>query len=298
MLKYMKRIGCSAATLAVAGNGVLYSRGYGWSDEENTVPARPETMIGIAGCDAPFIAASIRLLAEQGRLRLTESMLKVLPIAPRGSIKDKRVPSITIQNFLERKTGWDQDSFDQAVRAAQAQGFREPMPFNDLFGFLLIQPLKYAPGTREADCYFFYEALRHVIEKRSGRNSVDFFRNELFRPFNVAVVWEIAASGVPDNKGPAQVWNAVSGGPVCASAPFLCDFMRRFLFTGEFRPQGAYGVNRGSLPGATSLMLWRKDGIDAVVLFNGRGSVNHAEIEAELTTVIDELKRNRFKSDP
>jgi CubicO group peptidase (beta-lactamase class C family) len=298
LLKYMKKIGCSAATLAVAGNGILYSRGYGWCDKEYTIPTRPQTLIGIAGCDTPLIAASIRLLASKGRLQLTEPMHKVLPIAPRGVLKDSRVQTITVQNFLDRKTGWDEGSIGQAVHEAHAQGIRDPIPFEDLFGFLLIQPLKHAPGTREEDCYFFYEVLRHVIDKRSGRRSVDFFRNELLKDFNVLQVSEIAAAGVPDDMGPTQVWNAASGGPVCASAPVLCDFMRRCFFNGERRKPGAYGVNRGSLPGSTSLMVWGKDGIDAVLLFNGRGNVAHQEIEAELATVLDRLRQNAPKGAP
>ena len=54
MLKYRRKIGCSAASLTIArGQQTLYSRGYGWSDR-GTRPMHPDTPMGVASCDKPW----------------------------------------------------------------------------------------------------------------------------------------------------------------------------------------------------------------------------------------------------
>ena len=76
MVRYVNRIGCTAATLAVSDHGVtVHSRGYGWSDRDKKMPMLPNTMIGIASCEKPVTAAAIRRLAREGKLGLDEGLL-------------------------------------------------------------------------------------------------------------------------------------------------------------------------------------------------------------------------------
>ena len=85
MLKCLKEIGCSGATLTVArGDHTLYSRGYGWSDRGRKVPIHPDTPMSIGSCDKPLTAAMIRQLAQDGKLDLNASVLKLLKIRPAG----------------------------------------------------------------------------------------------------------------------------------------------------------------------------------------------------------------------
>ncbi len=77
MLDAMKRIGCSAAAMAVADHGtIVYSRGYGWMDKEKKTPTKPDTMIGIASCEKPVTAATVKQLARDGRLNLDVGCLR------------------------------------------------------------------------------------------------------------------------------------------------------------------------------------------------------------------------------
>jgi serine/threonine protein kinase/CubicO group peptidase (beta-lactamase class C family) len=284
MLKYRQRIGCTAASLAITQNGrPLYVRGYGWSDKEKTVPTRPDTLIGIASCDAPLIAASVRVLARTGKLGksvLKAPLFDLLKIKPRGQgVPDDRVRTITVQHFLDQAAGWDQGSFDQALKAARAEGFMDPISQEVVLGFLMTQPLKHPPGTnQQGACYPYVEALRYLVEKCSGRRSLEFVRSDVLRPLGIQAV---LAPDSPESKVVPTVWNLADGGPVCASAGALCQFMTVFDRNGERRKAGASGATWGSLEGCTSLMLWLPDGTSAVLLFNGRGSVSNQEIETE-----------------
>jgi hypothetical protein len=138
-----------------------------------------------------------------------------------------------------------------------------------------------------------YDWLRQVIVKTSKNNPVAYYRRELFQPNDARAMTQIAAPGSAEARGVPAVWNAHAAWPVCASAPALCRFMHFFRWDGEPRKQ-ANPVDKefwwGQLPGGLSLMMWRPDGIDAVVLFNGGGSVAAADLVRELGAVIDNLK--------
>jgi CubicO group peptidase (beta-lactamase class C family) len=293
MLKYMEKIGCSAAALAISFRGVLvYSRGYGWSDKAKTVPVQPDTMIGIASCEKPITAAAIRQLARSRKLDLNAGLFKLLKIEPKGEVVDGRVWDITIHHLLDHKAGWQGEPIDRAVKAARENGHKNPIPVETLLGFIMAQQLKDAPGTKYEYCNFCFDTLRHIIAKVSDRSPIDYFRQDLFRPYGIRREQRgFEAPSSPPRKGdPAHVWNK-DGGPVSASAPALCTFMRYFWLTGEPRDRdNPTWQKNGSLPGSTALMLWRPDGIDIVVLFNGRGKASHEEIKADLEQVIERLK--------
>lgn len=296
MLNAMKRIGCSAATMAVADHGTMvYSRGYGWVDKEKKTPIQPDAMIGIASCEKPVTAAAIKQLARDGRLDLDASLFKVLNVKPRGPVKDERMNKITVRHVLEHKAGWGSDPVSGVAAALRKSGVADPIPIESLLSLLMTQPLKNEPGTVSEYCNFGYETLRYMLEKFSGRRPSDYFRNILFKPDSVTGFY---GAGLPLHKNaPPLVWNAESGGPISASAPMLLKFMRSYWLTGEPRDSGnPLWVMYGSLDGSTAIMVWRPDGIDLVALFNGRGSVTHDEISRDLQAVIERLKENRGNS--
>jgi CubicO group peptidase (beta-lactamase class C family) len=314
MLNAMKRINCTSAVMAVADHGtVVYSRGYGWMDKEKKVPTQPNTMIGIASCEKPVTAASIRKLARAGRLSLDAKLFEFLRIKPQGQVVDDRMMKITINHLLEHKAGWGVDPVSEAAEAAKKMGFKnavpvearawnpvspgsadvfkDPIPIETLLGFIMTQRLKNEPGVKSEYCNFGFDALRHVITKVTGRPYIEYFQQELFRP---EVVREFKAHDLPRKKGDSPlVWNAETGG-LSASAPALLTFMRSYWLTGEPRDSGnPLWVMYGSLDGSTAIMVWRPDGIDLVALFNGRGSVTHDEISRALQAVIERLKENQ-----
>src|SRR5574341_280633 len=129
MLNAMKRIGCSASAISVADHGTMvYSRGYGWMDNEKKVPTQPHTMIGIASCEKPVTAAAIRRLAREGLLSLDAKLFEFLKIKPQGRVVDDRMMQITINHLLEHKAGWGTDPVTEAAEVARKKGFKDPVP--------------------------------------------------------------------------------------------------------------------------------------------------------------------------
>jgi serine/threonine protein kinase len=284
MLKYLTKIGCSAAALAVDQNGVpLHVRAYGGSAKKRARPVTAETMFPIGVGTGPLLAAAIRQLEEKKQLRLNDSLLKRLQIKPLGRVVDARVWNITIEHVLQGKTGWDNDLVQLVRKAIRARKFKGPIPVEVVLAGLATQPLREAPGTRDLGCAFHFQVLTHLITKFSGRSPGAYFRYELLGK----ELPGIAASGSPEAL-PTSVRNAASE-PVCASAPALLEVMRHFGVNGmKGRRLGSWSWYNANF---TCQLTWRGDGINAVVLFNGcRDGSTHDEIGAELRKLLDTMK--------
>jgi hypothetical protein len=120
-----------------------------------------------------------------------------------------------------------------------------------------------------------------------------FYRHELFQLKDTRAMSQIAMPGSAEAKSVSAAWNAHVGWPVCASAPALCTFMRYFRRDGEPRGKTNPAGNEfcfGPAPGGLSLMLWRSDGVDAVMLFNRGGNIAAADLVRDLGTAIDRVK--------
>jgi CubicO group peptidase (beta-lactamase class C family) len=293
MLKHMEKIGCSSATLAISyRRRLVHSRGYGWVDQDKTIPTQPDTLIGIASCEKPITSAAIHQLARRGKLKLDDKVFPLLEIKPRGDVVDSRMFRISVRNLLEHKAGWQGEPIDRAVKAARSSGATEPLPTETVLGFLMTQRLSSDPGTKYEYCNWCYDALRLVIWKTSRKTAADYFRTELLRPFGIDATKGFAAPDVRRKQsGLSIVWNDGDGGPISASSPTLCRFMQCYWLTGEPRDESnPTWIMYGSLPASTALMLWRSDGINVAAVFNGRGDDSHDQIKKDLEAVIDRLK--------
>jgi CubicO group peptidase (beta-lactamase class C family) len=61
---------------------IVYKRGYGMADLNNDVPITPGTVFHVASMSKQFTAASMVLLAQQGKLSLDDDVRKYLPELP------------------------------------------------------------------------------------------------------------------------------------------------------------------------------------------------------------------------
>lgn len=287
---YVRRIGCTAGVLAIGKQGhVLYSRGYGWLDKERTVPTPAKAYIGIASCEKPITAAAVRKLAREGKFSLKAPLFDTLRIQPAGSIVDARVNLITFEQVLEHKAGWGGDIHGELVAAAKAAGAHPPFDVPKLLAFARSRPLVDEPGKISKYSNFGFDTLRYVVCFFSKQKPGMFYREGLLQKSDCKEV------GEPDELPSAQrrlraVWNLNDGGPIFASAPYLCHFMDEYWLTGYPRSSGQVWVMYGSLPGSTAIMVWHSDGINLVANFNGRNQTQHDEIKLALEKAIDQVK--------
>jgi CubicO group peptidase (beta-lactamase class C family) len=283
MVGFVKKIGSTGGTLAISRGGrLLYERGYGWLDRQHKIPAPPNAFFGIASCEKPITAAAVRKLAAEGKLSLQSPLFSTLGIHPAGSIVDRRVTNITFEDVLEHKAGWGGDIGNELTGLARAAGGRPPFAIPVLLAQVMSRPLEDEPGHVYKYSNFGFDTMRYVVERESGITPGVYYREKLLQKSKCR---EIAQPQelTPDQQTNHAVWNLRAGGPVCASAKYLCAFMEEYWQTGKPRDRADdTWWMYGSLNGSTAIMVWRPDGINIAAVFNGRNDTTHDEIRTAL----------------
>jgi CubicO group peptidase (beta-lactamase class C family) len=88
-----------ASVAVVKGSETLVMKGYGFADLELDVPTPPGATYEIGSVTKQFTAASILLLAEQGKLSLDDDLTKFLPDYPTQGNR------VTIRRLLNHTSG-------------------------------------------------------------------------------------------------------------------------------------------------------------------------------------------------
>ncbi|PYI83933.1 MAG: hypothetical protein DME26_14165 [Verrucomicrobia bacterium] len=79
--KFMQARNIPGGVLAVVKDGrLVYTRGYGWADRENKVPAKPTSLFRIASISKPFTAVAVLKLIEEKKLRLDAPVWDLLDL--------------------------------------------------------------------------------------------------------------------------------------------------------------------------------------------------------------------------
>jgi N-acyl-D-amino-acid deacylase len=298
--EFLARIDGQAMVVAVSRNGViLYSRGFGWSDEGKQSPTQPDTLMRMASITKSVTAAAVKTLIRGGKLKADTKVFDLVKLTPPdGAEPDARLKSITVQHLLDHKGGWDRDkSFDPMFKARDAEkalGLKGPAAPTDIVRWMLGQPLQFEPGERSVYSNFGYCVLGRAIDKASGKSYGDYVRDAVLRPAQIKDMQ--LGRNSPKDRDPREVWYLVpnvdvelmnSNGGYVASAPAVCQFMHKYWLNGDPRKGEAEFEFFGSLPGTTALARQRKDGYNIAVLCNQRRDEKMDEDNAELKKAMD-----------
>jgi CubicO group peptidase (beta-lactamase class C family) len=160
--------GCA---VAVSHNGKLVaSRAYGSADLERNVPLTPDTIFDAGSVVKQFVAASVLLLVEDGRLSLTEDIRKYIPELPDTGHK------ITLDHLMTHTSGvrdWTGiRPFSEGDPTAVTMALRQ-------------RGLNFAPGEEWGYSNTNYELLKEIVARTSGMSFSDFTRKRLWEPLKM-----------------------------------------------------------------------------------------------------------------
>lgn len=285
VLGAMDLLRCSAGTVAISKDKkLLYTRGFGWSDQEKATALPADALMRIASVTKPFTAVAIKNAVRTKKLTLETKAFEYIGIKPpSGKAVDPRIYTITIAQLLEHKGGWDRDhSFDPMFRAeeirAELQLNSAATPVN-VIEYMLVRPLQFAPGERVVYSNFGYCVLGRVLEQALHKTYFECIQDTVCRPLGIKDV----KLGHTIERDPREVSYPVSPeafsldimdahGGLIASAPALCRLLDYYWINGEPRMPSEWGnwTFFGSLPGTTALVRQRRDGYNYAVLLNGR----------------------------
>ncbi|MFL5606792.1 MAG: serine hydrolase domain-containing protein [Gemmatimonadaceae bacterium] len=198
----------SGAVYVARGDSVLLSRGYGLANREDSAANTSRTRFALASMGKMFTATSILQLVDAGKLRLDDTLGRVLPAYPNR----ERAERITIRQLLEHSAGLG-DLWSTPKR-----------PVDGLTGQLAVAgavahaPLLFEPGTRWSYSNEGYVVLAAVVEQLSGERFQDYVARHVLVP---AGMTETVLAGGPDDFVPFRAvgYRPRADDPLGALAP-------------------------------------------------------------------------------
>jgi CubicO group peptidase (beta-lactamase class C family) len=163
-----------ASVLVVRDGLPVFRRAYGLANLEVRIPAVPATNYRLASMTKQFTAASILLLAEDGRLTLSDPVRKWLPSLPAAA------NDITLRHLLTHTSGLiDYEDL-------MSEGTTQQLHDSDVLHLLEPENRTYfAPGTQYRYSNSGYSLLALVVGRCSGKDFATFLRERIFRPLGM-----------------------------------------------------------------------------------------------------------------
>ena len=163
-----------ASLLVVKDGKPVIERGYGYANLEEHTKAGPETNYRLASVTKQFTAASILLLKQDGKLKLTDPIRKYLPELPASDDK------ITIENLLTHTSGLvDYEDLIPSTQTAQIDD-------NDVLRMIASQDrLYFQPGSAHRYSNGGYVLLGLIVQRVSGMDLADFMKQRIFQPLGM-----------------------------------------------------------------------------------------------------------------
>ncbi len=166
--------GC--ALLVMKDGRIVYKHGYGMAEHDVTIT--PATVFHVASMSKQFTAASILLLAQQGKLSLDDDVRKYIPELPDfGSV-------ITIRHLIYHTSGL-RDQWDLLGLA----GWRYSLDLitdDDVMSVLTTQKeLNFKPGEKHVYCNTGYTLIAIIVKRVSGMSFREFTTMNIFEPLGM-----------------------------------------------------------------------------------------------------------------
>ena len=168
--------GCALSV--IRDHRIIYERGYGMADLDHNVPITPTTVFHVASMSKQFTAASILLLAQEGKLSLDDPARKYIPELP-----DFGVP-VTIRELLHHTSGL-RDQWD-LLNLSGWRYSRDRITDADILYVVSHQrELNFPPNTKFLYSNTGYTLLAQIVARVSGQSLRAFTTERIFAPLGM-----------------------------------------------------------------------------------------------------------------
>jgi CubicO group peptidase (beta-lactamase class C family) len=156
---------------------IVYSKGYGMADLNLGVPITAGTMFDIGSTSKQFAAASVVLLANEGKLSLGDDVRKYIPELPDYGT------TITIDHMLRHTSG---------LRDYNGLLFLKGYKFEDVTGddealdvIVRQRNLNFKPGTKWDYSNTGFFLLSQIVKRVTGKTLAQFAKERFFDPLGM-----------------------------------------------------------------------------------------------------------------
>ena len=172
---YDMEIGPGAALLITENGNIIYSKGYGLANLEESIPITSATNFRLASLTKQFTAMCIMILNSRGQLDYERTLTDIFPDFPEyGS-------NITIKHLLHHTSGLI-DYFTLIADTVSQQ-----LKDQDVLNLMMAQTTThFPPGTEYRYSNSGYALLAMIVESVSGKGFADFLEEEIFFPLGMS----------------------------------------------------------------------------------------------------------------
>ncbi|HCC70414.1 MAG TPA: penicillin-binding protein [Bacteroidales bacterium] len=163
------------AVAVVEKDKILYSKGFGYSDYDNKIPADANTLFAIGSCTKAFTTSLIGMLEKEDKLSLDKSPSEYIPGFKFST--DEMNNGITIKDLMSHSTGLPRHDFSWYFFPGESKKS------------LLLRVAYQKPftGVREQWYYnnFMFLAQGVIIEELTDRSWEENVREKIFKPLGM-----------------------------------------------------------------------------------------------------------------
>jgi CubicO group peptidase (beta-lactamase class C family) len=221
-----------SATVAVMDSGKLvYAEGIGMADREQSIRAGKDTVFNIGSVSKVFVATSIMLLVDEGKVALDKPVTTYIP---EFTMADERYKDITVRMLLNHSSGlpgttiWNNFGYEYNRNI-----------YTELLASLLQSTLKHRPGELSIYCNDGFTLAEMIVARVSGKSYGNFLTERIFKPLGMNRTGlgvgrlpqgiTLAKFYRPDGKSePLEVVSLIGSGGLSSTAEDLCKFADSF----------------------------------------------------------------------
>jgi CubicO group peptidase (beta-lactamase class C family) len=171
---YMMQDKIPGITVGFLKDGVVWVEGFGYSDLENSVLAKPESAYRLASITKTITAMAVLQLVEKGRIDLDAEVQTYVPYFPK-----KKWP-VTIRQLLGHIGGISHyKNYDLEGHIKVHKTTEEAIAIFQDF------PLVARPGTQYNYSSYGFNLLGAVVEEASGQSYGDYIKKHIFDPLGM-----------------------------------------------------------------------------------------------------------------
>ena len=189
----LQQTGVPSASIAIVQHGkIVYTHAYGKAQLDPSVSAEPPMRYSIGSISKQFTAAALLLLQQQGKLSIDDPVSKYSPDLTRAH-------EVTIRMLLSHTAGYQDFWPEDYLMPPMA----EPTTAQHILDVWGKKALDFDPGTKWQYSNTGYVIAGLIVEKVSGMPLMKFLQENLFKPLDMAEVWNSDAEklGDTDAKG-------------------------------------------------------------------------------------------------
>jgi CubicO group peptidase (beta-lactamase class C family) len=189
--------GLVGLSLVIVKDGrTVLAEGFGARALGNGEPVTADTMFAIGSITKQFTAACVLLLAEDGKLGVTDKVAKYYPGLTRAC-------DITLLDLMNHVSGYrDYYPLDFVDRPMM-----KPIEVDEVIRRYATRELDFEPGTRYSYSNTGYLILGRVVEKASGEHFGTFLSRRVFTPLGMArTAYEADPAGPGLAQGHMSFW--------------------------------------------------------------------------------------------